>query len=738
MINRTYYDDLHRAIQTIRNLTGQAITDPIPPTFDPAHPDRNVGAETQYDSSGRVYRTIDPAGKITQSCYNVIGQVVKVVENPSVADPCVSYTPSNDKDQDITTQSTYDVSGNLYVRIDANGKRTSYQYDALGRMILQVEALQNTTQTSYDAAGNKLTQTDPRGVVTKFEYDSLARLTAVVENYRPGVNPTSDINVRTEYTYDATGNRLTIKDGRLNVTTFGYDDLNRLLSETDALSHTTLSAYDAIGNRLQTVDANGATINFQYDGLNRPILIDYPAPDSDVTYTYDNAGNQSTMSDGQGATQWDYDELNRPTSITDPLTGAVQYGYDVYGRRTSLTYPNNQQVSYLYDDAGRLSIVTDYDALTTTYTYDRGGRPASITRPNSVISSYQYNPAGQLASITHTNGTQTLSSYQYSYDPNGNRSSTTETALTTPPATDLIFGDGFETGNLASWTSAVTDGGNLSVSTQAAIVGSQGMQMELNDNTSIYVSDTTPSAATHYRSRFYFDPNAISMASGDAHYIFYGLNASSNSVVRIEFRFSAGDYQVRADALLDTGSWSGNAWTTITDGPHGIEIDWKAATAVGANNGVLTLWIDGAQQVTNTSLDNDTQRVETARLGAVAGIDSTTRGNYYIDGFESHSTNFIGLDSNALTPPAPPIREDAIFSEGFESGNLNSWSQTAITNGTLSVSSQAAMVGANGMQAVINGYNSALFVTDWSSYNETHYRSRFYFDPDYLTHLLRT
>ncbi|NJN98415.1 MAG: hypothetical protein HC875_32150, partial [Anaerolineales bacterium] len=84
------------------------------------------------------------------------------------------------------------------------------------------------------------------------------------------------------------------------------------------------------------------------------------------------------------------------------------------------------------------------------------------------------------------------------------------TATNTPtPIPDLIFADGFETGTLIGWTASVTDSGDLSLSTAAALVGTRGLQALLDDNTSIYVTDDSPSAESRYRARFYFDPNTI-------------------------------------------------------------------------------------------------------------------------------------------------------------------------------------------------------------------------------------
>jgi hypothetical protein len=169
------------------------------------------------------------------------------------------------------------------------------------------------------------------------------------------------------------------------------------------------------------------------------------------------------------------------------------------------------------------------------------------------------------------------------------------------------------------------------------------MQAVIDDATAIYVTDDMPNAEPRYRARFYFDPNSILMVSGEAHYIFKGFVGASAEVLRVEFRQSSGAYQIRA-ALLDDGTtWiNTNTWYTISDASHSIELDWRASTAPGANNGGLTLWIDGVQQADLTGVDNDTRRVDRARLGALSGIDAGTRGTYFFDAFESRRQTYIG------------------------------------------------------------------------------------------------
>jgi hypothetical protein len=207
----------------------------------------------------------------------------------------------------------------------------------------------------------------------------------------------------------------------------------------------------------------------------------------------------------------------------------------------------------------------------------------------------------------------------------------------------LIFANGFESGNLSAWSPNVVDGADLAVSAPAAMKGSQrGMRARIDDNNAIYVTDDTPNAEKRYRARFYFDPNSITMVNGSAHFILFAYSGTNNGALRVEFRRTAGTYQVRA-ALRDDGSiWTSTTFFTISDAPHVLEVDWRGATAAGANNGGLTFWVDGVQQGDITGIDNDTRRINFVQLGAVSGMEASTVGTYYIDAFESRRTSFIG------------------------------------------------------------------------------------------------
>jgi len=96
-----------------------------------------------------------------------------------------------------------------------------------------------------------------------------------------------------------------------------------------------------------------------------------------------------------------------------------------------------------------------------------------------------------------------------------------------------------------------------------------------------------------------------------------------------------GVYQLRAGLLNDDGLWLTSSWINMTDAVHLIELDWSASTGVNANNGRLTISIDGVARASLIAIDNDTLRINEVDLGVVSGIDTGTRGTLYFDEFTS-------------------------------------------------------------------------------------------------------
>ena len=298
---------------------------------------------------------------------------------------------------------------------------------------------------------------------------------------------------------------------------------------------------------------------------------------------------------------------------------------------------------------------------------------------------------------------------------------------------NAIYSDRFESTDFSAWSNTISDGGHLTVTGQATMVGNYGYQAVVSDNNPLYLEDWNPHQEKTYNTRFYFDPNDVVISGTDVIKIYNLLDLSGAAIARINLRQLNGDYQLMADVLNDLSSWVSTQWFRVANQPHAVELDWQAATASGANNGSLTFAIDNSANYTATltSLDNDTRAVEDIRWGVISGVGDGTRGTMFFDAFASQRTNTIGLDPNANPlPPAP----DVIFGDGYESGDLSAWSSNAADNGHLSVTNQAANIGTKGLQAIIYGSSTnEMYVNDWKPWDEPYYRVRFYFDPNSIT-----
>ncbi len=288
--------------------------------------------------------------------------------------------------------------------MDGNGNRTEFTYDPLDRLQTVTNAEGETTRYAYDPVGNQTDRIEPDGVVTHYEYDGVYRLTVVVLNHCPGVPADPQTNVAYRYEYDPNGNLVRVQlppnaASAARFLTYTYDNLNRMLSESDPLGNTWRYEYDPAGNRIRQADANGHTTTYTYypDGQLQRVAYD---DGTSVTYTYDENHNRTGMADALGVTTWAYDPLNRVTAVTDPFGRTLRYGYDPVGNRTVITYPVTGPVTYSYYANNWLRSVTDPYGHTTRYERDGVGQVVRQHNPNSTVAEAAYDRAGRLLSLT--------------------------------------------------------------------------------------------------------------------------------------------------------------------------------------------------------------------------------------------------------------------------------------------------------------------------------------------------
>ena len=209
---------------------------------------------------------------------------------------------------------------------------------------------------------------------------------------------------------------------------------------------------------------------------------------------------------------------------------------------------------------------------------------------------------------------------------------------------ELIFEDDFESGGLSAWSSSATDGGDLAVSSSAAmdftVAGLRGL---VDDTAGLFVQDDTPDDEIRYRVRFHLDPNGFDPGELENHRrtrVFIAFSESPlRRVAAIVLRRIGGVYAVMGRARLDDNSQADTGFFTITDGPHLIEFDLKLPSDRDAQDGTFELRIDGVSQTVLTGLDNSLAQVDLARLGALS-VKSGANGTIFWDEFESWRTGF--------------------------------------------------------------------------------------------------
>jgi RHS repeat-associated protein len=377
-----------------------------------------------YDALGRQTVVTDTLGDVTRYGYDLLGRTTVIT------DPLGEVTRRG-----------YDANGNLITVTNALSAATVYGYDGLDRCAWERDALGFTTTYEYDLVGNRTAVTDAAGRVTRYEYDGLGRALSV----------TDALSGTTRYGYDEVGNLTVITNANGHATSYAYNFLDQVTRKTNPLGKSWWYAYDDAGHLIREVDAEWQATYYEYDGAGRRTAIIYGSTGQRVDFEYDAVGNRTIMTDTTGVTTYVYDALDRPITVTSPLTGVVGYRYDARGNRTQVIYPDpstgsgqgGKVVTYTYDAADRLASVVDWAGQTTTYGYDTAGRLVTETLPNGVQTISTYDDADRKIRLTHRRleDGEMLGDYQFALDEVGNRVAVTETLVVptdTLPITTVI------------------------------------------------------------------------------------------------------------------------------------------------------------------------------------------------------------------------------------------------------------------------------------------------------------
>jgi len=451
------YDDRGDVIQQDQTFAGKTITtqatyNAIGLQLTVTDPLGHSISQT-YDAANNVVSRTNANGQTTTYTYNTLGEPLTVTDATGA----------------VTASNTYDAHGLLLTMADANGHASTFTYDSAGHLLSTTDALGRTTTRTYDSAGQLVTVTDPggnttrqnvdpatgrvrsitdpTGATTSFAYDADGNLTdvadasghtrgATFDSFDRVTSVTDAAGASDHMVYDGAGNMVSVTDRNGDVTAYTYDADSRLISKIMPGAGTSTYTYDPLGRLVSAVNAT-AELAFTYDDGGRLLsttstgLGPSPVPSTSFTYAYDAVGNLTFTQGPTGTTSYAYDSVQRLTTLTDPAGGRFDFGYDPTGRLTSLIRPNGINDAIAYNAAGDL--ITLHSNLGPTvvnqadYTYNSAGLRGSLTT-TAGTTTYAYDAASQLTSAIYP-GISGLPADTYTYDPVGNRISTSTSPL---------------------------------------------------------------------------------------------------------------------------------------------------------------------------------------------------------------------------------------------------------------------------------------------------------------------
>ena len=400
----------------------------------------------------------------TELTYNEYGDVTEV-EDIQCQKTEYTYDPETHDLTKITlpdgteTTYTYDAYHNVLTSTSYTGVVTSYTYDAWGNnLTVSVGSGTNkiTSSAAYSTDGNRLVSTtDTAGKVTQYSYNQDTNVLEWVQY------PEDTEATRTAYTYDEmyrlTSTQVTTDQNSTLTASYTYAD--DLLTELETAS-TTYSftygdfslrsgvyigqrilaqyTYSERNNFLERLDyGNGDRVQYEYDKQGWVTSQTYEDGDT-VTYRYDNNGALASVTDSATGrtTTYYYDFTNRLMKYVESgdVDHSVRYTYDDQNKLTDLVEVINgvtQTTHYTYDDDQRISSIQNGDQI-ISYTYDEYGR---VSQKTDGIFTYAYTykststgaPSNQIDTVSVMLGGDACTTFQYTYDDNGNILSTTDT-----------------------------------------------------------------------------------------------------------------------------------------------------------------------------------------------------------------------------------------------------------------------------------------------------------------------
>lgn len=239
----------------------------------------------------------------------------------------------------------YNVFNELTRQVSPKLDETTFEYDALGRMVSRIETDNNrkskeVTEWTYGTTQGQrgvLKRVTSSNQTTQYSYDSLLRLSKISENILGTIYHTS-------YTYDPASRISGITYPSNYHTNYHYTSEGFLKHISDDLSNELWKTLE-VNTMMQPAKValgDGSITEYKYDKTTNRLVSILTQKDAHTLqhlgYSYDHFSNMTTRSNfkSQETEHFGYDVLNRLTTV-DSEKGHSEFIYDPLGRMTSKT-----------------------------------------------------------------------------------------------------------------------------------------------------------------------------------------------------------------------------------------------------------------------------------------------------------------------------------------------------------------------------------------------------------------
>ena len=366
-----------------------------------------------------------------------------------------------------TEKFDYDEKGRLTGHTQASGKKTTYDYDKLNDLLeksyqdAKGETSEKDVTYAYNSAGERVSMKDQTGK-SSYEYDALGRITKVTSGSKKDVSYVYDDadnlqaivypdGTKISYEYDLNDNLVKLTDRNRKVTTYKHDALNRVTEVIRSNGTKTEVSYDAedhITKIVNTCGSCGKVIStYEYKYNDQGYVVGETAteleagtrktPSWEDWYNWGDTQNETDKADcehqekeTQTTRTYEYDDNWELTRCTEKAEGGKKtvhnYTYDKIGNRTSYEKiedgVSKAKYNYKYNDSNQLIKRTNakiWGDPGTTYSYDKDGNLIQeCDKTNSADPvTYEYTAENRLA-VVKQGGTVLMAAM---YDGDNNR-----------------------------------------------------------------------------------------------------------------------------------------------------------------------------------------------------------------------------------------------------------------------------------------------------------------------------